>query len=161
MRASLNLYGIIKAADNQEDKKKSIQDTKDALKKYRKDPTGVNQDAVVAALEHAEALHPNHINGGYFMDTRNAMDRAKTNFDSSNYLQGALNAASVPLHTMADLAMAPYRAIKRSINPALNVDYNTVADLKSADNLDPKHFNRAALEALKVVSSEPKRKKKK
>ena len=124
---------------------------------YKKKPTEANKEKLIKALETIEEGNPVHMQGGYYKDTKMALDRANEMIDRGNEVRGVLTKyIRVPVAAISDTILSPVRAVGRAVSPSTNLAFYDVDELKSLE--DPEKVIRAAKELaplLKEMRADP------
>lgn len=123
------------------------------VKKYKKDPSKVNKEKLLKALQQAEEDNPVHLQGGYYKDTKSMLDRAEELDERGNKIRGVLTKyVGVPVTAVGETLLSPVRAIGRTISPDTNISFSDLEDLKKES--DPEHVTRAANELFKLFAED-------
>lgn len=126
---------------------------KKEVKEYRKRPSKANKEKLIRMLEEAEEDNPTHMQGGYYKDTKMALDRAEEMTDRGNKIRGALTKyLGVPYYAITDTLFSPVRAIGRAVSPNTNLAFHDVEDLKDIE--DPEKVIRAANELAGLLEED-------
>lgn len=126
---------------------------KDEVSSYEDNPSKKNKKNLIARLEAADRKNPLHVNGGYYKNTKDLLDRSEEMIDRGNVVRGTLGKyVGVPVTAVTDTLTSPFKGLVRLVSPRTNIDYSSIEDIKEDD--DPKHIARAARELFNIYKEE-------
>lgn len=154
---TINFYGLqsalVKQAADKDSKKDENSKAKKSINDYKEKPSQATLDRMVKELQSVEAANPLHMNGGYYADTKDNIDRAAEMMGRGNKLRGLLNYAGVPFTAINDTANLPWRAINRLMSD-VNTKYSDIDSLADSDPVYDRRSNlRTARELLSLYST--------
>lgn len=120
---------------------------------YKKKPSRINKQKLIALLKREAEENPFHLQGGYFKDTKSMLDRANEMSDRGNHVRGSLTKyVGVPITAAVETLLSPVRVIGRSISPNTNIVFADIDDLEEIK--DREELLRATRELHKLYSAE-------
>jgi hypothetical protein len=120
---------------------------------YRKKPSKINKQRLIALLRREAEVNPFHLQGGYFKDTKSMLDRAYELEARGNPIRGSLTKyVSVPLTALTETVLSPVRVIGRTVTPGTNLVFSDIDELKDIE--DREELIRAARELHRLYNEE-------
>lgn len=126
-----------------------------ALREFNEAPSKKTLNELADAIEKADAMHPTHIQGGLYSETRDAASRAREMMGRGNYIRGLLGwGLGVPASAIYDTLSIPSTTAARSLSPTINTRFKAPDEVRDMDVGDRSAVKATARELLDLIGED-------